>query len=86
MFTLVHPSSSFLNILALPMSSPVPVEINNYVPASVTEAENFISDGPYTITSYTPNVSYTLAKNPDWKQSTDPIRHQYFDAVDVTDG
>jgi ABC-type transport system substrate-binding protein len=85
-FTLVHPSATFLNILALPMSSPVPVEINNYVPASVTEEENFISDGPYTITSYTPNVSYTLAKNPAWEQSTDSIRHQYFDAVDITMG
>ena len=85
-FTLLHPSSSFINILALPMSSPVPVEINNYVPSSVTEEENFISDGPYTITSYTPNVSYTLAKNPAWNQSSDPIRHQYFDAVDITMG
>jgi peptide/nickel transport system substrate-binding protein len=85
-FTLNHPSASFLNILALPMSSPVPVEINNYVPSSVTEESNFISDGPYTITQYTPNVSYTLAKNPAWEQSTDTIRHQYFDAVDVTMG
>ena len=85
-FTLNNPSPTFLNIMALPMSSPVPAEINNYVPASVTEEENFISDGPYTITSYTPNVSYALAKNPAWQQSTDPIRHQYFNAVSVTMG
>ena len=85
-FTLNAPSPTFLNIMALPMSSPVPAEINNYVPASVTEEENFISDGPYTITSYTPNVSYSLVKNPDWQQSTDPIRHQYFNAVSVTMG
>jgi peptide/nickel transport system substrate-binding protein len=85
-FTLIHPAPTFLNIMALPMSSPVPAEINNYVPASVTEEENFISDGPYTITSYTPNVSYALVKNPAWKQSTDPIRHQYFNAVSVTMG
>jgi ABC-type transport system substrate-binding protein len=85
-FTLSHPSSSFLNIMALPMSSPVPAEINSYVPASVTEEEHFISDGPYTITAYTPNVSYTLAKNPDWQSSTDTIRHQYFNAVDITMG
>jgi len=85
-FTLVHPSSSFLNIMAMPMSSPVPAEINNYIPASATEAQNFISDGPYTITSYTPNVSYALAKNPAWKGSTDPIRHQYFNNVTVTMG
>jgi peptide/nickel transport system substrate-binding protein len=85
-FKLLHPSASFLNIMALPMSSPVPVEELQYVPASVTLAQNFISDGPYTITSYTPNVSYTLTKNPDWKQSTDSLRHQYFDNVSVTLG
>jgi ABC-type transport system substrate-binding protein len=85
-FTLIHPSSTFLNVLAMPMSSPVPIEIFNYVPASVTEEENFISDGPYTITSYTPNVSYALARNPYWSQSTDPIRHQYFDNVSITMG
>jgi ABC-type transport system substrate-binding protein len=85
-FTLIHPSSTFLNVMAMPMSSPVPAEILNYVPASVTEEENFISDGPYTITAYTPNVSYALTRNPAWKQSTDPIRHQYFDNVTVTMG
>jgi ABC-type transport system substrate-binding protein len=85
-FTLIHPSSTFLNVMAMPMSSPVPQEIFNYVPGSVTEEENFLSDGPYTITSYTPNVSYALARNPYWKQSTDPIRHQYFANVSVTMG
>jgi ABC-type transport system substrate-binding protein len=85
-FTLIHPSSTFLNVMALPMSSPVPIEILNYVPGSVTEEENFISDGPYTITSYTPNQSYALVKNPGWKQSTDSIRHQYFDNVSITMG
>src|SRR5579871_3110409 len=62
-FKLLHPSTSFVNIMALPMSSPVPAEINNYVPGSVTEEENFISDGPYKIDSYTPDVSYSLSKN-----------------------
>jgi peptide/nickel transport system substrate-binding protein len=85
-FTLNHPASNFLNILALPMSSPVPTEVNQYLPSSIQEEQHFISDGPYTITSYTPNVSYTLAKNPNWSQSSDPIRHQYFNAVDITMG
>jgi peptide/nickel transport system substrate-binding protein len=84
--TLAHPSSSFINIMAMPMSSPVPAEINNYVPASVTEEEHFISDGPYTITHYTPNVSYTLVDDPAWKQSTDNLRHQYFKKVSITMG
>jgi ABC-type transport system substrate-binding protein len=84
--TLEHASSSFINIMALPMSSPVPVEILNYLPGSVQEEQHFISDGPYTITEYTPNVSYNLVKNPYWKQSTDNLRHQYFNDITVTMG
>lgn len=84
--TLVHPASDFINIMAMPMSSPVPVEILDYLPASVQEEEHFISDGPYTITQYTPSVSYTLVRNPYWKQSTDTLRHQYFDGITITEG
>jgi ABC-type transport system substrate-binding protein len=84
--TLLHASSSFINIMALPMSSPTPVEILNYLPGSIQEEQHFISDGPYTITQYTPNVSYTLAKNPAWQESTDTLRHQYFNAIDITEG
>jgi len=84
--TLAHPSNNFLNIMALPMSSPVPVEINKYVPASIAEEEHFISDGPYMITHYTPSVSYSLVDNPVWKQSTDQLRHQYFKQVSITLG
>lgn len=85
-FTLNHPASSFLNILALPMSSPTPQTILQWLPGSVQEEEHFISDGPYTIDSYTPNVSYTLSQNPYWKQSTDSLRHQYFDHIDISMG
>lgn len=84
--TLMHPASSFINIMAMPMSSPVPQTILQWVPGSVQEEEHFISDGPYTIDSYTPNVSYTLSRNPYWKQSTDDLRHQYFDHIDITMG
>ena len=84
--TLMAPSSSFINIMAIPMSSPVPVEMLNYLPASVQLEKNFISDGPYTITSYTPNVGYNLVKNPAWSQSTDTLRHQYFDGITITEG
>ncbi len=84
--TLLHPSSSFINIMALPMSSPVPPSILNYIPASVQEEEHFVSDGPYTITHYTPNVGYTLVRNPYWKQSTDSLRHQYVNGISITEG
>jgi ABC-type transport system substrate-binding protein len=83
---LMRPSSSFINIMSMPMSSPVPIEILNYLPGSVQEEEHFISDGPYTITKYTPNVSYTLVDNPAWQQSTDNLRHRYFQNVKITEG
>jgi len=81
-----HPASSFLNILAMPMSSPVPVEMLNYLPGSVQAEQGLISDGPYALASYTPNVGMSLTKNSAWNASTDPIRHQYFDAIQVTEG
>jgi ABC-type transport system substrate-binding protein len=84
--TLVHPASSFINIMALPMSSPVPPTITQWLPGSIQEEQHFISDGPYTITSYTPNVSYSLAKNPVWQQSTDSLRHQYVNAISISMG
>jgi peptide/nickel transport system substrate-binding protein len=84
--TLVHPASSFINIMALPMSSPVPQSILQWVPGSIQEEQHFISDGPYTITSYTPNVSYSLVKNPVWQQSTDSLRHQYVNAISISMG
>lgn len=84
--TLLHPATSFINIMALPMSSPVPPSILAYVPASVQEEEHFVSDGPYTITHYVPNVGYSLVRNPYWKQSTDTLRHQYLDGITITEG
>jgi ABC-type transport system substrate-binding protein len=84
--TLEHPASSFINIMALPMSSPVPQTILQWVPGSIQEEQHFISDGPYTITEYTPNVSYMLTKNPYWQQSTDTLRHQYVDNISVSMG
>jgi peptide/nickel transport system substrate-binding protein len=84
--TLLHPASNFINIMAMPMSSPTPVEILNYLPASVQEEEHFISDGPYTITRYTPGVGFTLVRNPYWKQSTDSLRYQYVDGITIKEG
>lgn len=84
--TLQKPAAAFINIMAMPMASPVPVEIMQYLPGSVQAQTHFISDGPYAMTSYTPGVSINLVKNPYWKQSTDSLRHQYFNAITVTEG
>jgi peptide/nickel transport system substrate-binding protein len=84
--TLQHPASDFLNILAMPFSSPVPPQIFKYVPSSVQEEEHFISDGPYYVKSYSPNHGFVVDPNPYWSQKTDKLRHQYEKQILVTEG
>ncbi|HEY1480421.1 MAG TPA: ABC transporter substrate-binding protein [Gaiellales bacterium] len=85
-FKLVSPAPDFLNILAMGFSSARPVEYMKYVPDSAPMRQHTLSDGPYAITSYTPTKSFTLARNPAWKASSDPLRHAYVDAITVTEG
>jgi peptide/nickel transport system substrate-binding protein len=56
------------------------------VPNSLQLDTHTISDGPYQITSYIAGKSLTMMPNPAWKQSTDPIRHQYVKEITETDG
>lgn len=84
--TLTQPASDFINILALPFSSPAPVEYENYIPASSEQAQHTISDGPYAITSYSPTKSIKLDRNPAWKADSDPIRKAYVDHIVITQG
>ena len=76
-FTLISPVSDFLYMLAMPFTSARPVEYDSYVPNSLQLDTHTISDGPYQISSYIPGKSITLVRNPAWKQSTDPLRHDY---------
>jgi peptide/nickel transport system substrate-binding protein len=85
-YHLVEPAGDFLNILAMPFNSARPVEYDNYLPDSIQMRQHMMSDGPYNITSYTPGKQIILTKNKFWKQSTDPIRHQYVNKIVVTIG
>ncbi len=76
-FTLISPASDFLYMMAMAFTSARPVEYDSYVPNSLQLDQHTISDGPYQITSYIPGKSITLARDPAWKQSTDPLRHDY---------
>src|SRR6266568_903037 len=69
-----------------PFTSARPVECDAYVPNSLQLDQHTISLGPYQITSYTPNKSMTMEKNPAWKQSTDSVRHQYVSKITMTMG
>ncbi|MFG6190846.1 ABC transporter substrate-binding protein [Nonomuraea sp. JJY05] len=85
-FTLTQPASDFLNILSLNFSVAAPKEYDQYVPDDATFRQHTISDGPYRITQYVATKSIRLERNPAWKQESDPIRHQYVDAIEVKMG
>jgi peptide/nickel transport system substrate-binding protein len=85
-FHLAEPAGDFLFILAMPFNSARPAEYDSYVPDSSQLRNHMMSDGPYNITGYTPGKEVVLTKNPDFKQSTDTLRHQYVNKVVVTLG
>jgi peptide/nickel transport system substrate-binding protein len=80
-FTLTSAISDFLYMLAMPFASARPVEYDSYVPNSLQLDQHTLSDGPYEISSYVPGKSITMVRNPAWKQSTDPLRHDYVNEV-----
>jgi peptide/nickel transport system substrate-binding protein len=80
-FTLTSPITDFLYMLAMPFASARPVEYNSYVPNSLQLDQHTLSDGPYEISSYVPEKSITMVRNPAWKQSTDPLRHDYVNEI-----
>ncbi len=85
-FTLVQPAYDFLNIMAMPFASARPSEYDAYAPDSAQFRQHTMSDGPYEISQYTANKKIVLTRNPAWKQSTDPLRHQYVNQIDITEG
>lgn len=85
-FHLTQPASDFLDILAMPFASAAPQEWNKYLPDSSQFRAHVYSDGPYYISQYNPGKKIVLSRNPAWKQSSDPVRHQYVKQVVVTEG
>jgi peptide/nickel transport system substrate-binding protein len=85
-FHLIQKAGDFPFMLAMPFASARPVEADKYIPGSVDFDKHIVSDGPYKISSFVPSRSITLVRNPAWKQSTDPVRHQYVNEITVTMG
>jgi peptide/nickel transport system substrate-binding protein len=85
-FHLTHATADFLDIIAEPFASAVPVEYLQYVPNSPEFDAHVLSDGPYQITNYTPGRQILLGRNPAWKASSDPIRKAYVDKIVITQG
>jgi ABC-type transport system substrate-binding protein len=80
-FTLTQPASDFDNILAEGFASAAPVEYMKYIP--LTPGNILYSDGPYEIKTYNVGHEIILDHNPEWSQSTDTVRHQYVNEIDI---
>ncbi|MCI2956539.1 ABC transporter substrate-binding protein [Agromyces atrinae] len=86
-FTITQPAADFIDIMALGVFlAPQPVEYLDYLPDSPELRQNIISSGPYRITSYTPDQSYSLERNPVWKADLDPVREANVDAIEIAMG
>jgi peptide/nickel transport system substrate-binding protein len=84
--TLIKPAADFIYMMAMPFTSARPVEYDKYVPNSAQLDQHLMSDGPYQISQNVPGKSLTMTRNPAWKQSSDPIRHQWVNKIVLTIG
>jgi peptide/nickel transport system substrate-binding protein len=84
--SLVQPAGDFVNILAMPFSTPAPVEVLDYLPDSPQYRQHFVSSGPYKITKYVAEKNIELTRNPAWKAESDPLRKAYVDNISIVQG
>ena len=85
-FNLVEPASDFTSMLSLPTANPAPIEVLDYLPDSPEYRQNFVSSGPYTVASYTPDVKWEFVRNEAWSAESDPLRKAYVDKIEMTMG
>jgi peptide/nickel transport system substrate-binding protein len=81
-FTLTTPTPDFPFVMALPSSSPVPIENDT----AAAYGAHPISSGPYMVTSVDPQTGVVLQRNPQWEPATDQVRTALPDQVIVRTG
>jgi peptide/nickel transport system substrate-binding protein len=81
-FRLRAPQPDFPFVMALPSSSPVPIEAD----AGADYGRDPVSSGPYAITSVDPATGILLDRNPEWDAGTDTVRTALPDRVIVRTG
>ncbi len=69
-------------VMALPSSSPVPIEADT----GADYGRDPVSSGPYALTSVDPVTGILLERNPEWDPGTDPVRTALPDRVVVRTG
>jgi peptide/nickel transport system substrate-binding protein len=81
-FHLRRADPDFPYVLALPSSSPVPIEADKKGKYGAAP----VSTGPYVIASEDPHTGLVLDRNPHWSKATDPVRTALPDHVVVRYG
>jgi peptide/nickel transport system substrate-binding protein len=71
-------------IMALPASTPVPIAYDQSAKGGARYGFEPMSSGPYEFAHYTPGKRLTLARNPNWNESTDPFRKALPDEIVLT--
>ena len=81
-FRLRSPQPDLPFVMALPSSSPVPIESDT----GAGYGSDPVSSGPYVITSVDPATGILLDRNPQWDPATDDVRSALPDQVIVRTG
>jgi peptide/nickel transport system substrate-binding protein len=81
-FRLRAPQPDFPFVMALPSSSPVPIEADTGAQYGLDP----VSSGPYAITSVDPATGILLDRNPEWDPATDDVRTALPEQVVVRTG
>jgi peptide/nickel transport system substrate-binding protein len=81
-FKLNKPFSGFDYFAQIPSTAPVPQAKDT----GVKYKEHVVSSGPYMFSSYSQGKGFTLVRNPNWDQATDPNRKALPDQYDVAIG
>ncbi|HEX2073160.1 MAG TPA: ABC transporter substrate-binding protein [Geodermatophilus sp.] len=81
-FRLRTASPDFPYVMALPSSSPVPIEADS----GADYGKDPVSSGPYAITSVDAETGIVLDRNPQWDAATDDVRTALPDRVVVRTG
>ena len=81
-FKLRAPQPDLPFVMALPSSSPVPIEADT----GAGYGADPVSSGPYAITSVDPATGILLDRNPQWDPATDDVRTALPDQVVVRTG
>ena len=80
-FHLAKPFADFRYVLALSVCAPIPQA------ADTGDGKDFekhpVGSGPYKVASYSPGKSLEMVRNPNWRQSTDPIHSALPDKIEL---